>query len=310
MGVVLATALLMMLAGCAGDHVPAADPPTSASAATPPASSRPALTPPGIDVAAALGRLEADFQARLGVYAIDVGSGRTVEYRADERFGYASTVKALLVGAVLAATTPAELDEVVRYGVADLVVHSPITEQHVERGLTLRELAEAAVRYSDNTAANLLLARLGGPAGLRQVLRELGDEVTQPVRWEPELNAYTPGDSQDTSTPRALATTLTAYTVGSALSAEDRAVLVDWMVRNTTGDGLIRAGVPNGWRVADKTGTARYGIRNDIGVVWPPDGAGPIVLAVLSDRTEIDADHDDALIAQAVAVVVDALRGR
>lgn len=251
-------------------------------------------------------RLEATFAARLGVYALDTGTGRSVEYRADERFGYASTIKALAVGAVLAATSPEQLDEVVRYGAEDLVMHSPITEQHVATGMTLRDVAEAAVRYSDNTAGNLLFARLGGPDGLAQALRALGDDVTQPVRWEPDLNAYTPGDPRDTSTPRALATSLAAYAVGDALSEQDRAVLVDWLVRNTTGDTLIRAGVPAGWRVGDKTGTARYGTRNDIAVVWPPDGA-PIVLAVLSTRDQADAPPDDALIAEATAVVMTAL---
>jgi beta-lactamase class A len=303
---VVAALLLASAIGCAADRGPAVDrdpataPPSSTSGATP-------SPEPVPDVREAFERLEATFAARLGVYALDTGTGRSVEYRADERFGYASTIKALAAGAVLAATSTEELDEIVRYGPADLVLHSPITEQHVTTGMTLRAVVEAAVRYSDNTAGNLLFARLGGPAGLAQALRGLGDEVTQPVRWEPELNAYTPGDSRDTSTPRALATSLAAYAVGDALSEEDRAVLVDWLVRNTTGDTLIRAGVPAGWRVGDKTGTARYGTRNDIAVVWPPDGA-PIVLAVLSTRDRIDAPHDDALIAQATTVVLTALR--
>lgn len=148
------------------------------------------------------------------------------------------------------------------------------------------------------------------PDGLRQVLRDLGDEVTEPARWETELNAFTPGDVRDTSTPRALATNLAAYTVGDALSEEDRSVLVGWLVRNTTGDELIRAGVPDAWAVGDKTGAARYGTRNDIAVVWPPDGAAPIVLAVMSRRDEPDAEFDNALIAQATEVVISALQGR
>jgi beta-lactamase class A len=300
---VLGVALLLATTvGCAADRDPVAAPPTSTPTGTP--SSAPAPVP---DVSEAFAQLEATFAARLGVYALDTGTGRAVEYRADERFGYASTIKALAAGALIAATSTEELDEVVRYGPADLVRHSPITEQYVATGMTLRAVAEAAVRYSDNTAGNLLFARLGGPEGLARALRAVGDEVTQPARWEPELNAYTPGDPRDTSTPRALATTLAAYALGDALSAEDRAVLVDWLVRNTTGDALIRAGVPAGWRVGDKTGTAQYGTRNDIAVVWPPSGA-PIVLAVLSSRDAIDASPEDALIAQATTVVMTALR--
>jgi beta-lactamase class A len=293
---------LALLAGCGGGSGPApSGAPTPATAAT---------ASPVSNVAADLARLEADFGARLGVYAVSTGDGRVVQYRADERFAYASTFKALAAAAVLADTTAAELDQVVEYSAEDLVEFSPVTEQHVDTGMTLREVADAAVRHSDNTAGNLLLERLGGPAGFRRVLRELGDEVTEPVRWEPELNAFTPGDVRDTSTPRALATNLAAYTVGGALSDEDTSVLLDWLVRNTTGDELIRAGAPDGWVVGDKSGAAGYGTRNDIAVVRPPGGADPIVLAVMSRRDEPTAGFDNALIARATEVVISALQGR
>jgi len=292
-----AAVVVLLLAGCARDAAPAAPLPTPAA---------PTSAPAVPDVTDAFVRLEAEFDARLGVYAVDTGSGRAIEYRADERFGYASTFKALAAGAVLAQTTAEELDQVVAYTADELVAHSPITELHAGTGLTLRQIAEAAVCYSDNTAGNLLLARLGGPEGVRQTLRELGDEVTEPARWETELNAVTPGDDRDTSTPRALATSLAAYAVDDALSEADRELLVEWLIGNTTGDELIRAGVPAGWEVGDKTGAGTYGTRNDIGVLWPPRGA-PIVLAVLSDRDEPEAEFDNALIARATEVVVEAL---
>lgn len=300
---VTATAALTLvpLAACSGSDRPTASPPSS----SPPSSA--AAASPAPSVAPDLARLEAEFDARLGVYAVDTGTGRTVEHRADERFAYASTFKALAAGAVLDATSTAELDQVVRYTRGDLVTHSPITERHVETGMTLRELCDAAVRYSDNSAANLMLKRLGGPDGFERALRDLGDRVTDPERTETELNEAAPGDQRDTSTPRAMATDLRAYVLGDALSAEDRAVLTGWLKGNTTGDKLIRAGVPAGWQVGDKTGSGGYGTRNDIAVVWPPDGA-PIVLAVLSRRTEKDAEYDDNLVAQAAKVTVEALR--
>lgn len=256
---------------------------------------------PGFDA------LERRFDARLGVYAVDTGSGATVVHRADERFAYASTIKALAAAALLAVTTPADLDRIVRYSRADLVPHSPVTERHVADGMSLRDLAEAAVRYSDNTAANLMLDRLGGPAGLAARLRALGDTTTRPARTEPTLNEATPGDVRDTSTPRALATDLRAYVLGDALGAEDRTVLTGWLRANTTGGTTIRAGAPAGWTVGDKTGTGGYGTRNDIAVLWPPDGA-PVVLAVMSSRTAKDARPDDALIAEATRLTVAALR--
>ncbi|MEV4197142.1 class A beta-lactamase [Micromonospora globbae] len=291
------------LAACSTSGAPTASRsgvPSSPAASVSPA---PRATPAAPD----FGRLEARFDARLGVYAVDTGTGRTIEHRADERFGYASTFKALAAGALLAATSTAELDRVVRYTEADLVTHSPVTERHVKTGMTLRELGDAAVRYSDNTAANLLLRRLGGPAGFERALRELGDRVTDPERFETDLNEATPGDRRDTSTPRALASDLRAYVLGDALAPEDRAVLTGWLKGNTTGDTLIRAGVPAGWQVGDKTGSGGYGTRNDIAVVWPPDGA-PIVLAILSSREEKDASSDDTLIAEAAKATIEALR--
>ncbi|MFI7069833.1 class A beta-lactamase [Micromonospora sediminicola] len=248
-------------------------------------------------------QLEETFDARLGVYAIDTGTGTTVGYRADERFAYASTFKALAAAEVLDETTDAELDRVVRYSADDLVTYSPITEKHVAEGMTLRALADAAVRYSDNTAGNLLLRRLGGPQRFEKELRGVGDKVTAPARYETALNEARPGDRRDTSTARALAQDLRAYAVGDSLDPADRDILNGWLQGNTTGGELIRAGVPDGWVVGDKTGSGGYGTRNDIAVVWPPDRA-PIVLAVLSSRDQKDADYDNALIARAAEVAI------
>ncbi|MFJ8016990.1 class A beta-lactamase [Streptomyces sp. NPDC096339] len=255
----------------------------------------------------AFARLEQEFDARLGVHALDTGSGRVISHRADERFAYASTHKALAAAAVVRENSPQGLERVVHYTRDDLVTHSPVTEQHVGTGMTLRALCDAAVRFSDNTAGNLLLRDLDGPRGFQCFLADLGDHTTQADRWETALNEATPGDLRDTSTPRALAGDLHACTLGDALGAEGKALVMDWLERNTTGDDLIRAGVPTGWQVGDKTGTAGYGTRNDIGVIRPPRRE-PIVLAVLSSRSAQDAGHDDRLIARATEVVVAALR--
>ena len=191
---VVAALTFLPLTSCSTTGAPATP---RSDVPTPPVTTAPPTPSAAPDFAA----LEAEFDARLGVYAVDTGTGRTIEHRADERFGYASTFKALAVGALLRVTSTAELDQVVRYTRADLVTHSPITRRHVDRGMTLRELADAAVRHSDNTAANLLLRRLGGPAGLERELRDLGDRVTDPERIEPELNEAAPGDRRDTGTP-------------------------------------------------------------------------------------------------------------
>ncbi len=245
---------------------------------------------------------------RVGVYAVDTGTGRVVAHRADERFAYASTVKALAAAALLAATPPEALDEIVPYAAADVVDWSPVAQAHAGAGLPLRDLLAAAVEQSDNTAGNLVLARLGGPEGLRAALSAMGDDVTQPARTEPDLNRWTPGDPRDTSTPRALATDLAAYLLEGGLDDADRDLLVGWLTASTTGTGLVRAGVPQGWTVADKSGSADLGTRNDVAVVWPPDRE-PIVLAIMTSREAAGAaaEPDDALVARAAEAVVDAL---
>jgi len=236
---------------------------------------------------------------------VDTATGHEVAFRADERFAYASTHKAFSAGAVLKQTPVADLDRVVTYSQKDVVSDSPITEKHVATGMPLRAIMDATLRYSDNTGGNLLFRELGGPAGLAKALREIGDTTIHVDRIEPELNDTTPGDIRDTSTPRALATSLRAFALGDVLPEDKRKILLDMMRANTTGDQNVRAGVP-GWPVADKTGTASYGTRNDIAVVWPPDRA-PIVISVLTDRKVKDAKIDNKMLAQATAAAIKVL---
>jgi beta-lactamase class A len=269
------------------------------------ASATTASTTTTAPVARGFKDLESEYGARLGVWALDTGTGRTVTWRAGERFAYASTYKALAAGELL-RRDPGGLDDVVHYTKADLVTYSPITEQHVDTGMTVRALCDAAIRYSDNTAGNLLLRRLGGPKGLQAALRRIGDHTIHADRYETELNDAVPGDIRDTSTPRALATDLRKYAIGNVLPKSGQGLLDDWLRGNTTGTAMIRAGVPAGWTVGDKSGAAEYGTRNDIAVVWPPHRA-PIVLAILSTKTTQDATYDDALIAAAARVTVGGL---
>ncbi|MDF9717840.1 MULTISPECIES: class A beta-lactamase [unclassified Nocardioides] len=302
----LALASTLAFTGCAGDG-PSAAPGRSASTS---ATTTGTATP--VDASAALAALEEQYDARLGVLAVEVGTGRTVAHRADERFAFASTIKALQVGALLETATDADLQRRVTWTEADLVTYSPVTEQYVADGLTVLELADAAVRFSDNTAANLLFAELGGPAGLGERLRGVGDTTTNPVRVEPELNTAVPGDERDTTTPRAMAATLQAYALGDVLTPERRALLVDLLRRNTTGDALVRAGVPDGWTVGDKTGSASWGTRNDVAVAWPPadaDRTSPVVVVVMTGGDAEDAPTHDALVADATRAAFAALGG-
>ncbi|MBP2456446.1 beta-lactamase class A [Clavibacter michiganensis] len=301
----LATALL---AGCAA---PAAEAPTA-----PPASAAPsASTAPEVDRAAAdaaFAALEERFGARLGVHAVDTGTGAEVSWRADELFAYASTVKAPLAAALLDRVGVAGMDRAVPIAAADILSYAPVTETRVGGTMTLRELAEAAMTRSDNTAANLLLEALGGPAELDAALTALGDDTTVVSRTEPDLNQAVPGDERDTTTPRAAAALLRAYALGDPgaladpLDADERALLTGWLQGTRTGATLVRAELPTGWTVGDKSGLGAYASRGDVAVIWRPDAA-PIVIAVHSAKDQEDAEADDALISGAAKAAVQAL---
>ncbi|MEV5705714.1 class A beta-lactamase [Actinoallomurus sp. NPDC052274] len=291
----LVAAALLPLAGCGSRD-------RSGSTASPVPTRSPAPSPDTSRFAA----LEREHRARLGVYALATGTGATVAYRADERFAFCSTFKALAAAAVLHRNPLGHLDKRVTYTRADVDSISPITQNHVATGMTIRQLCDAAVRHSDGTAGNLLMRDIGGPTQLTAYLRELGDGVSRMDDYEPELNRIPPKDPRDTTTPRAIATAYREVLLGTALTADKRALLQDWLRRNTTGGKRIRAGLPKGWTVADKTGTGDYGRANDIAVVWPPHTA-PLVIAVMSDRPGYHTPPVEALIAEATRRIVAAL---
>ncbi|MEU5000024.1 class A beta-lactamase [Streptomyces sp. NPDC021622] len=293
--------MVLPLAGCAPDERPAAAPSSSAAAASPPRE-HPAMA----QAASRFATLERKHDARLGVYALATRTGAVLTHRADDRFAFCSTFKALAAAAVLDRNPLSHLDKVVTYSEADVDSISPITKDHVATGMTIRQLCDAAVRYSDGTAGNLLMRDIGGTRRLTAYLRGLGDAVSRMDQFEPELNDNRPGDPRDTTTPRAVARDYQELVIGKALPARKRALLKDWLERSTTGAKRIRAGLPKGWTLAHKTGTGNYGRANDIAVVWPPNAA-PIVLAIMSDRSGYDAEPREALIAEAAEYVTSAL---
>ncbi|WP_433801869.1 class A beta-lactamase [Actinomycetospora sp. CA-084318] len=244
--------------------------------------------------------IEVAMGGRLGVFALDTATGRTAGHRADERFLLCSTSKMPTAAAILAARVP--LDEVVRYTPADLVRNSPTTSRATS--LTVGELCAAAITVSDNTAENLLLRRLGGPKAVEGYLRSIGDGITSLDRYEPELNARQ--GTLDTSTPRRMAATLQACTLGAGLDEAGRRQLLDWLVANTTGWQRIRAGLPAGWRTGDKTGSGDGGEVNDVAVTWPP-GRPPVLLAVYTEPADPRSDRAVPAVPAATTAAVRAL---
>jgi beta-lactamase class A len=259
---------------------------------------------------AALAALEASVGARLGVAAFDTGSGARVSHRATERFPMCSTFKTVLAAAILArsAREPGLLTRQVRYGRSDLQPHSPITGKHLAEGMSVAALCAATVQYSDNAAANLLMTILGGPQAVTAYARSIGDTTFRLDRWEVELNTAIPGDPRDTTTPEAMAASVERLVLGDALAAAERRQLQEWLLGNTTSATRMRAGVPADWKVGDKTGGGDYGTNNDVGVLWPPAGA-PLLVAIYLTFPAKDAPVRNDVVASAVRIAVNALRG-
>lgn len=258
---------------------------------------------PGLDKA--LARIAAEQGGRLGVAVLDTRTGRIAGHRSGERFPMCSTFKMLLGGAVLARVDAGQeqLNRRLRYDSADLLPWSPATEKHVgPTGMTMAELCAATITLSDNTAANLILQTLGGPAGLTAVLRGWGDAVTRLDRTEPALNEALPDDPRDTTTPAAMLDTMRRLTLGNALSEASRQTLTGWLLDNKTGDARLRARLPEGWRTGDKTGTGQRNTSNDIGLLWPPGQPPVLVTAYLTEGSANGAERDATLAAVGAAV--------
>lgn len=256
-------------------------------------------------------RLESASGGRLGVCVLDTATGTRHAYRGDERFPMCSTFKALAAAAVLAQVDAGkeQLSRRISFDASALVTYSPVTEKHLGDGMTVAELCDAAVTLSDNTAANLLLAALGGPAGLTAFLRGLSDQFTRLDRNEPTLNEALPGDIRDTTTPNAMASTLQALVLGTkALSGPSREQLTAWLIANKTGDTRLRAGFAKDWRIGDKTGTGPRGTSNDVGVVWPP-GKSPLVITAYLTGATVSATQQNATIASVARAASAKLQG-
>ena len=249
---------------------------------------------------AGLAALEAQHGGRLGVAMLDGGTGRLLAHRGDERFPMCSTFKALAAARVLARVDRGEesLDRRLHYAGDYLVTYSPATgPQAGAAGMTMDAICEAAVTLSDNTAGNLMLDSFGGPEGLTAWLREVGDPVTRLDRRETALNEAIPGDPRDTTTPAAMARLLRTLLLGEALSPASRLRLTDWLVGCRTGDARLRAGLPAGWRVGDKTGSGGDKATNDIAIVWPPGRAPVLVAAYYVGSPAADAARNTVLAA-------------
>jgi beta-lactamase class A len=267
-------------------------------------------TPAANHAADRIAAINARVGGRIGVAALDTGTGQHIEYKANERFPMCSTFKVLAAAAVLKLVDQGKehLDRRVVYGKEDILEYAPVTKEHLKEGrMTLGNLCAAAIEQSDNTAGNLLLRTIGGPLGLTSFLRALGDETTRLDRIEPDLNTAIPGDERDTTTPAAMRDDLVRLLSRDVLSPASRRQLETWLAGNKTGAQMIRAGVPTTWRVGDKTGRGDNGATNDVAVLRPPNRP-PIFLAIYSVGSAASANERTATVAEVARVVAAAFQ--
>jgi beta-lactamase class A len=273
-----------------------------------------------------IARIEAASGGRLGVALHDTGTGRRFAYRGDERFAMCSTFKLLLAGATLARVEQGKerLNRRLNVRRSDVQGWSPFTAQRAGGSATVAELCRAMTVESDNGAANLMLAAMGGPEALTLFLRQIGDTVTRLDRSEPTLNEATPGDARDTTTPMAMQGTSERLWLGAALAPTTplamqhnaerlwlgpvlapahRAQLVNWAIECRTGRARLRAGLPAGWRAGNKTGTGDHGTYNDVAIFWPPNRK-PVLVASYLTQSNLGTDAANAIHAKVAKALV------
>lgn len=251
-------------------------------------------------------RIEQHLNARVGLAAYDTETDRRWAYNSDQRFPLTSTFKTLACAAVLQLVDAGMEDLATKVNVssAELVTYSPVLEKYADTlDITLFELCEATMTTSDNTAANLIVQRLGGPEGITRFARQLGDPYTRLDRWETELNQATPGDERDTTTPSAMIGLLEQLLLEEVLSAESKHQLRTWLINNKVADDLFRLSMPDDWVIADRTGAGGFGSRAITALIWPPNRK-PVIVALYITETAASFEARNNAIAQLGAVLV------
>lgn len=268
------------------------------------------------------------------------GRGARVLVNADQQYPMASTFKVPIAGTVLSQVDSGrlKLDQLVPVDPNMVVDSEGLAEtfHHPGVSVSVENLLELMLTVSDNTATNMLEKLVGGPAVVTQWVRSQGiaglrvdrdtagmirdfyglppgpsfpASLEAGLKSNPNLeekgdkpDAAFDNDPRDTSSPTAMAELLERIYTGKALSPSSTNLLREIQERNTTGKARIRARLPQGTTVAEKTGTIG-GTVNNVGVISLPNNAGKLIVAVfikksskpVEDRERVIADISRAL---------------
>lgn len=282
-----------------------------------PAAANP-LCPPGPQALdQELERLGKAFPGRVGIAVARVGCPWLAGHNEQRYFPQQSVSKLWVALAVLDAADRKilQIDSKVAVTRSDLTVfNQPLRYAVLERGAatySLRELMRYALSLSDNTANDVLLRKVGGPAAIRSMLQRKGlagirfgpgekrlQSAIAGLRWQSDyslgrsfyearaklptaervaaLDAYL-ADPVDGAQPAGIVRAMAALAEGRLLSSAATEVMLDELSRTRSGPLRLKAGVPNGWRVYHKTGTGQeLGSRatgyNDVALLRSPAG--------------------------------------
>lgn len=245
-------------------------------------------------------RLEKAIGGRIGVWVLDTASRDVWTHRGTERFPLCGQYKLLACAALLMRADEGKVDmqSTVSVPASDLLPMSPVTMQEAGvRRLSLTQLCEAALTQNDHTAGNLILQRVGGPEGLTDFIRYQGDSMSRSDRSSPAVMEAALGDSRDTTTPQAMGQHLKALLFGETLSTTSQRMLLAWLLANRTGQGRLRARLPRGWVVGDKTAVGQNGTLNDVAIVWPTNHK-PLIASVFVTETKASMEQRNAVVAE------------
>lgn len=221
---------------------------------------------------------------------------RTISINGDKRFPLDSTVKSIACANVLAKVDAKKisLNHSMLVTKENMVTYSPVAQGYLNKSFTLEQACQAANEYSDNTAANFAILSGGGPEGLTAFMRSIGDTATRSDRYEPELTINPENDLRDTTTPDAMSRSLKEILTGEVLTQVSRNQLKEWMINNKVADNMLRASLPKGWKIADRSGASEYGVRGITSMVWS-NNHEPVFISIyvrkegssLDERSEV-----------------------
>jgi beta-lactamase class A len=259
-------------------------------------------------------RIAAQAHGKVGVACSLPGKPLDCDFHAADPLPMQSVYKLPISMAMLHAIEQGRftLTQTIRFLPSDLIApdqYSPLRDAHPhgDADIPVQDLIHGALVDSDGVASDMLMRALGGPAAVNAYIRSLGIHGIEIRDTEKTLGRDVQLENRNTAEPRAMVALLRLIADHSPLTPDHTSLLLGWMRSTHTGDHRLRALLPPGTVVADKTGTAGTGrnytnATNDVGLITLPDGRILAVAVLVADSAAPEAirEHVIAEIGQAI----------